>query len=281
MALPKQKLGSRPYNNNLKIRWVKAKTLISKHNIYIPFDLISYNTSLLTKETAFIPINTVGCSANTSYSSAILSGLFEVIEKDAVSTVVNSGIELDYCELQNIKINSTKLRKLLADINMLKLKCELVLITLDIPCFVIMSKITDLSNNKKYIGLGTNFSLLSAIISAVTEGIEMYYVKKESWFNFENKNYKYNFTDNFRLDLIKKNIYWNNKKELLKYFKRKKYEPILYKYKTINNDFYVLRITVPELLPFDPNNILKSNRYENIKDRLKEREIALEKLRNN
>jgi len=67
------------------IRWIKAISLLDGRLIYVPAIMVYLHTGYATPgERIWIPITT-GCGAHRSYERALLAGILEVIERDALS----------------------------------------------------------------------------------------------------------------------------------------------------------------------------------------------------
>lgn len=93
-------------NKNEKIRWVKGLSLTRNRPVYIPaimtYLYIPY-TSLA--EQFWLPIST-GCAIHTSYEKAMINGICEVVERDAISLVW-----LNQLDIPKIEINTQTLSK--------------------------------------------------------------------------------------------------------------------------------------------------------------------------
>lgn len=75
----------RPLDDNLEVTAVKRYPDMKV--FYTPFELISYANTNPRKELSRYPWGTTGLGAHTSTESAVLSGLLEVMERDAVSSM--------------------------------------------------------------------------------------------------------------------------------------------------------------------------------------------------
>jgi ribosomal protein S12 methylthiotransferase accessory factor len=66
------------------IRWVRALSLFDGALVYVPAVMVYLDTYQTEAEQFWLPIST-GCAAHTSYERALLNGISEVVERDAIS----------------------------------------------------------------------------------------------------------------------------------------------------------------------------------------------------
>src|SRR5699024_6187160 len=70
-----------------RIRWVKGMSLTRKRPVYIPAVMVYLYIPFVTEvEQFWLPIST-GCAIHTTYEKAIINGIKEVVERDAISLV--------------------------------------------------------------------------------------------------------------------------------------------------------------------------------------------------
>lgn len=89
------------------IRWVKAVSLAERRTCWVPAIMVySYLADIRPSERFWFPIST-GCAAHFSLEKAILSGLCEVIERDAISMTWLHELHLPRivfdCEVEQLK----------------------------------------------------------------------------------------------------------------------------------------------------------------------------------
>jgi len=94
---------------NKPIRWIQAFNLSTDRAVYVPFPLVHINNQLTEFENFHIPSST-GLAAHTSLEEAILSGLYEVIERDAVECIWRFQPKLPELNFQGI--NDTEIADL-------------------------------------------------------------------------------------------------------------------------------------------------------------------------
>jgi len=68
------------------LKWVPAWSMLESRVVHVPASLVYLNVPLTPAERIALPITT-GCAAYTSYAGALMRGLLEVIERDAISLV--------------------------------------------------------------------------------------------------------------------------------------------------------------------------------------------------
>lgn len=106
-----------PFSPHAPIRWARGVDLLEQHEIFVPA-VMAHLTYRREYERFWIPIST-GCAVHTSLSDALVNGICEVIERDAISLLwlqrlplplveashlSDSAAEmLDWCERRNIR----------------------------------------------------------------------------------------------------------------------------------------------------------------------------------
>jgi len=69
------------------MRWVRALSLLDGRITYVPVVMVYLYAGFASrKERICLPITT-GCAAHTNYENAVLSGILEVLERDAISII--------------------------------------------------------------------------------------------------------------------------------------------------------------------------------------------------
>jgi ribosomal protein S12 methylthiotransferase accessory factor len=83
-----------------KIRWVQGLSLSDGSLVYLPLVSI-YITHPAAKAERFVNAISTGCAAHTSYETAILSAILEVIERDALSIAWLQKLQLPRIDLED------------------------------------------------------------------------------------------------------------------------------------------------------------------------------------
>jgi len=101
--------------SDLKIGWIKAMNLTQKRKLYVPIQLIhpnyiEYSKYVINIEEPYLTGHDhSGLAGGTSLNSAIIRGIYEVIERDAatlflLNKIVPLRISLDHCNNETKKI---------------------------------------------------------------------------------------------------------------------------------------------------------------------------------
>lgn len=81
------------------IRWVRGISLFDGRICYIPAIMAYSHAGIATPAERFWLPTSTGCAAHVSYERALLSGLYEVVERDAISSVWLQRIALPRIEI--------------------------------------------------------------------------------------------------------------------------------------------------------------------------------------
>jgi YcaO-like protein with predicted kinase domain len=73
------------FNGIRKINWVRGKLLGTDAPFFIPFDILTMNTFAITSQLTSFAWGSNGLASSIDRDEAILSGLYEVIERDSLS----------------------------------------------------------------------------------------------------------------------------------------------------------------------------------------------------
>lgn len=89
-------------NKNAPVRWVRGISLLDGHPTWIPAVMVYLKTAALSAGERFtLPIST-GCGAHITPEQALLAGLNEVIERDAISLTWLQQLQLPRIELDEV-----------------------------------------------------------------------------------------------------------------------------------------------------------------------------------
>ncbi|HXE11313.1 MAG TPA: YcaO-like family protein [Bryobacteraceae bacterium] len=88
-------------DKNAPIRWMRGLSLLDGRLVWIPAVMVFLHMPLEPAERFWLPVST-GCAAHTSMERAIVSGICEVIERDAVSLTWLQQLGLPRIELDAI-----------------------------------------------------------------------------------------------------------------------------------------------------------------------------------
>jgi ribosomal protein S12 methylthiotransferase accessory factor len=123
-------LFTRP-RKDVSIRWVKALSLIDGRARYVPAIMVYLYLAPATRDENFwAPIST-GCASHTDLAQALLSGLCEVVERDALMITWLHQLPLPRIDLTGVT-PSEELRAMLEILRVSGLRCELFDATTDL-----------------------------------------------------------------------------------------------------------------------------------------------------
>ncbi len=153
------------YDKNSKFWWVKGFSLTQKREILVPAQLVYVPYQFIKEKIIRFPIST-GAAAGVSLSSALLRGIYEVIEREAFIVNYLNMLSREKVEIEKPIIN--KINKIYRDYN---LELHVIDITTDIPVYTFLAVIVDKTGKGPAISVGakTSHDPIEAFIGAVEE----------------------------------------------------------------------------------------------------------------
>ena len=85
-----------------RIRWVRGLSLLTGQLVYIPAVMVYLYTGFVTRDERICVQITTGCAAHTSLERALISGILEVVERDAIAITWLQKLSLPRIELEEI-----------------------------------------------------------------------------------------------------------------------------------------------------------------------------------
>ncbi len=99
-------------DNKTMISWCICKSLNNNSSCYLPSSMIGMNFESLIEPLRIFPMGSNGLASGLSLDDAILSGLYELIERDAMRCWINAihtkGLRDAYINTESINYDSTK-----------------------------------------------------------------------------------------------------------------------------------------------------------------------------
>ncbi len=89
-------------NKKARIRWVRGVSLQTGQLVYLPVTMVYLYTGFVTRDERICVQITTGCAAHTSLERALISGILEVIERDAIAITWLQELSLPRIELQEV-----------------------------------------------------------------------------------------------------------------------------------------------------------------------------------
>jgi len=163
------------FDNSTKVGWVSCKEFGKDEDIYVPAAFVYLPYIRKEKEEAITPYISTGLAAHTNYEEAVLSGIYEILERDAFS--------LSWLN----KIPPMKMPAKYEYDGGEKLKQYCYEITLDIPIHTVVSVMEGEIDGKNILSIGaaTRYELSEAYKKATIESLQ-------------GRNYVYDLVDYFK-----------------------------------------------------------------------------------
>lgn len=156
------------------VDWVRAKNLLSNEKVWLPASSVYLCSPML------YPFSSNGLASGNHLIEATLHGLYEVIERDAISRlVVNGRINLtqEYCKFIDLKtVDDEPVEKLYNTLLKAGIKLVLIWVKSSIPIntfwAVLLDKNSFASSSMVNMGYGTHLSASIAATRAITEAAQ-------------------------------------------------------------------------------------------------------------
>jgi YcaO-like protein with predicted kinase domain len=165
------------FTDSSVVSWCEARRLLDGKEVYVPANMVSLNKRLIVEGIDIFPWSSNGLASGLSESDAVLSGMYELIERDAwtcweyysrVKRVPITSVEEESIPYESTMklINSLRREGLNIIINPLRTE-------LDIPVFrALLVNDVDMSSMGVSLGFGCHHSTEVALNRAVTEAVQ-------------------------------------------------------------------------------------------------------------
>lgn len=159
------------FTEDTVISWIKGIDLVSKKEVYVPAQLAGEH-KLLDREKRIAYATSSGVAARNSYEGALLHGLYEVIERDAIMINWYSGLTPPHLDISS----SPRLMEFKKRVEGNSLKCYTLYITLDIPIHAVLALCIDIKMRDPVytIGGAANLDPEDAVFKALLEAAQGY-----------------------------------------------------------------------------------------------------------
>ena len=93
-----------PFTRDTPIRWVPALDIVSGDKIYVPADFVSlsYGKRALAHQPLLAPLMSTGLACHTNQTIAAISGICEVVERDAISIAWQAKLSRPHIRLSSL-----------------------------------------------------------------------------------------------------------------------------------------------------------------------------------
>lgn len=175
------------FNENTKVKWIESKNLTTKCIQYIPLSLVKLPYKISKDENRISPAISTGLALGQNKEKAILSGIYEVIERDAFSV----SWLLKKAPNSELTINNyiQNFNKLCSS----RYKCRAYDISLNNLLNTVLLTIFDTETNHFMIGAATRLTLEEAIKKAFLEASQGVTYVNMLVKNYSNQNLIENF----------------------------------------------------------------------------------------
>lgn len=156
-------------NHKEKIGWVWGYNFTKATRCLVPAQLIYLNYQS-NNETQLSPFISTGAACHSDFRTALLHGIYEVVERDAVMSIYLNSIKAPLIDIEKLNIRTVK--KLMQTFQKYKLDVYLINLTNDllIPSFaaIIIDRVSG-SLPAISVGSKSNFNIEKAIVGSIEE----------------------------------------------------------------------------------------------------------------
>ncbi|MGH8546453.1 MAG: YcaO-like family protein [Gammaproteobacteria bacterium] len=163
------------------IRWVNGRCLSEDRPVWVPAVMSFLGISSRSPSEAFWIRTSVGCAVHTSPDAAILGGLLECIERDAVALWWLTRQPLPFINT-NSSGDDLEVEDLLYEARRAKLRLRLLDATTDlgVPVVISICEGTDAHHVKTAVGAGASLDIRTAVRKAILESFQMQRVLRQA-----------------------------------------------------------------------------------------------------
>lgn len=270
------------YNSeNNKLNWIKGYSLTQDKDVFVPAQLVFVPYRYKRNEPVIqFPIST-GAASYSSLKGAILTGLLEVIERDAFMIYYLKKLSPNIIEIE--KSGNEIFEKIFSSIKRYNLELYILDIRTDVPVYSILAIIIDRTGLGPAVSLGmkSDLSIKNAITGAVEETLHSRFWIREAMIEEGSKRIKEIYERRYFVsDIRERGLLWSepqmidkinfflegksvliedyppikskNLNTLLDYFKKETVE-VLYVYVTPPNlermKNYTVKVLIPQFQP--------------------------------
>ena len=203
----------KPFTENTKIFWVEGQSLITNKTVYVPANFVYLPFYVSDEQEAPIaPSVSTGLSAGITYESAILGGIYEVVERDAITNMWLNNLSLSTIDEYS---NNTGVGKIIKERIMIdNAKYNIIEITNDIgiPVVFCVKLFQSSKGPAAACGAAARLNGQDAVLKAVLEASQgakwIQYLHMEDWAWGYNDDFSdiNQFKDHVRLYSLEENL---------------------------------------------------------------------------
>lgn len=182
-------------DNHMDIYWTKAKDIFNEHEVFVPASFVFSRFRKVYENNNIGFLTTSGTAASVDFNSAVLYGIYELIERDCTMITWLQRLKVPRVLIDDGMIYNEEVRKSVELLHSNGINFDIYYITLDlkIPCFLVVGY----SNNKelpaKLIGAGCRMNKDEALIRALEEIIQGC-----GWSSLQKEPQKFALEDDFK-----------------------------------------------------------------------------------
>jgi ribosomal protein S12 methylthiotransferase accessory factor len=157
-----------PFSENTEIRWVEGYSLTQQRTVLVPTQLV-YHGGPADREPRFVFSNSNGCATGTCLEEAILFGILEVIERDALmlhwlAMLSPTRISLDAVGSPHLQVLLARLRVAGYEVTVLDARVDM-----PIPTTIAVVRRRDAGYGAFSIGASCHFDPERAVLSSISD----------------------------------------------------------------------------------------------------------------
>jgi ribosomal protein S12 methylthiotransferase accessory factor len=153
---------------HMELGWVRGRELPENREVLVPASLTYLNYSGQSNEPQLCPATSNGLAAGPDLESAMLNGLYELMERDAFLITWMNKLPVPHVDITSL---SGLAKSICSHYKRFGVQVEIYEMTLDLPAYVMMACAVDLSGRGPalVVGLGCNLNPAIALEKALME----------------------------------------------------------------------------------------------------------------
>ncbi|MEJ2763796.1 YcaO-like family protein [Photobacterium sp. MCCC 1A19761] len=165
------------FSDTRKLLWIEGHDLIQGHSLFVPYEVVHCNFSLpLPTGSGSFVMSTNGLASGNTYHEAVVHGLCEVIERDALALWQLERNQDSNHQIKLDTVNDPSCLSVIAKFQQAQMQVQVWDITsdIDIPSFLCKIRPAQNANGPAYaaIGSGTHPCKNIALLRALTEAAQ-------------------------------------------------------------------------------------------------------------
>ena len=200
-------------NDGSKFSWTRCFSLFDGKEYWAPAQLVFFGSEIFSGEPKIRQTTTNGGAAGTSITIALVHGLLEAIERDALMIHWLNKITPPRVDLESLaEFNNENINKILGEYKKYDIDFSLLDITTDLEVPVFLTVIRDQIPGRPavFLGAGADLDAESAIIHSLLEGLRAGYWRDVSEEQIAEVNKKAPLIEN----LEERRAYWCDKSRM-------------------------------------------------------------------